>query len=130
MSPPEAPLPIGCEGENGGKVVPLQVREIDENLIFAHTTSEAVEHIGHREPEASDAWLSASLVRFDGDSVARIHTRRLRVLIRASKGVVCQGRESRLESTSSVKRETAFASCLAFINATLDLSSMTPPGYE
>ncbi len=61
------------ERQRSRDVRSLKVREICQDLLFRHPRREVHKDVVHRDPEPADAWLSAPLVRFNGDSIQVVH---------------------------------------------------------
>jgi hypothetical protein len=66
-------LAVGSKRQAGLNVFGREVREVRQNLRFAHAAGEVFQHVGYRHPRSTNSRLAAALARFDGDDLAIIH---------------------------------------------------------
>src|SRR5579871_1862074 len=64
---------MGKEIVDGLEVFLLKIRELLENVFFAHPRGEIRHQVIHCEPEISNAWLAAHLARFGRDAHSHVH---------------------------------------------------------
>ena len=69
----QAAVPVCGERKARLNVVGGEVGEIVQHLGNGHATTEIIEHIGHRDPCATDAGLAAADARVDGDALKVVH---------------------------------------------------------
>lgn len=69
-------------------VVPSEIREISEDVVFRHTRSEIVQDIRHSDSHTANTRFPATFARFDGNYLAVVHgTQRTGHLVgRSSEG--------------------------------------------
>src|SRR5207245_8682383 len=66
-------LAIGSKRQTCFDILLREVREVCQNLFFAHATGEVFQHVGHSHSRSSDSRFAATPARFDGDDLAIIH---------------------------------------------------------
>src|SRR5712691_6446220 len=69
----EFALAVGGKRQTGLNVFGREVRELRQNLHFAHATREVFQHVGYRHSRSANGRFAAALARFDGDDLAIIH---------------------------------------------------------
>src|SRR6266852_5932424 len=69
----EFALAVGSKRQAGLNVFGCEVREVCQNLRFAHAAGEVFQHISDRHASSANRRFAAALARFDGDDLAIIH---------------------------------------------------------
>ena len=64
---------VGSKRQAGFNVFGREVREVCQNLRFAHAAGEVFEHVRDRHARSTNSRFAAALARFDGDDLAIIH---------------------------------------------------------
>src|SRR5262245_15640135 len=68
---------VGGEGKTGLDVFGGQVREVVEDFLYGHTSTEIIKNVRHGDARAAYRGLAASNARINCDAISTIHNYRL-----------------------------------------------------
>lgn len=66
-------LAVGSKRQTGLDIFWREIREVGQNLLFAHAAGEVFQHIRYSHSHSANGRFAATLARFDCDDLAIIH---------------------------------------------------------